>query len=213
VRKTAYSVQLTYDLSDDEKAQAEKALLAFDYASKFLRRASEHLNIMLTPFKDNPDISPEEIVKFRTPLRRFRDKAIENFNQFKIAAFKCVSLMQMFSSDTQSSKLTHSFVSSVENIEKQVNKFSALFEDLKSKDFVQSIITSITDIQKETDELQEIIEERIKEHLQTNILGKTWVDGVSQQLQMNIEKKTPLLIELEQKRQQELTDLNNQGKR
>lgn len=199
MREKIAQIQLTYDVTDAEKAQAEKALVAFDYTSKFLRRASEHLDIMLTPFKDNPNISTEEIIRFRTPLRRFRDKAIENFNQFKAAAFKCVALMQIFSSDTQSSKLIRSFISSVEDIEKRVNKFASLFEDLKSKTFVNDVVTAITDIQKETDQLQEIIEDRIKSHLQTNILGRTWVDGVSKKLNINIEKRKPYLLELQQK--------------
>src|ERR1019366_9363245 len=130
--KHSYSVQLTYDVTDAEKAQAEKALIAFDFSSKLLGVAKDHLNIMHTPFKDNNDISTEEVIKFRAALRRFRDKSIENFNEFKKASFKCIALMQLFSSDTQTSKLIKSFISSVEDMEKQVNKFSESFNDLEN---------------------------------------------------------------------------------
>ena len=78
---------MTYDVSDAEKDQAEKALIAFNHSLKQLKIADDHLNIMATPFKDHPDISPEQVFKFRVPIRKFRDKAIDNFNNFKISSF------------------------------------------------------------------------------------------------------------------------------
>lgn len=206
--KKGYSAQLTYDITDLEKAQAEKALLAFDYTLKLLRLSSDHLNIMLVPFKDHPEIPEKEVVKYRAALRRFRDKVIENFNNFKRYSFQCVSLIQTFSSDTQTSKLIKSFISSVEDIEKLVNKFSGLFDQLDSKDFISEIVKETEQIQKEIEQLEELIDGRIKTHIQTNILGKTWVDSVSNELQINVENKTPIIIELNKKRQEELNHLN-----
>lgn len=200
---------MSYDVTDAEKAQAEKAIIAFNYALKMLRSAADHLNIMYTPFKDHPDISDQEIIKYRAALRRFRDKSIDNFNNFKIAAFKCITLMQIFSSDTQTAKVIKSFISSVEDIEKQVNKFSELFDNLESKTFVAEITKLVEDIKKEIDQLEEIIDDRIKSHIQSNILGKTWIDSISDELQINVEKKTPLLIELNKERQKELNQLTN----
>src|ERR1700677_3735665 len=95
----AYAVQMSYEVSDTEKKQAEHALLCFESSLKTLQQASDHLNIMKTPFKDNPDMEPDEVMKARAAIRRFRDKAIENFNDFKEVAFKCVNSMQMFASD------------------------------------------------------------------------------------------------------------------
>lgn len=202
--KRGYSTQMSYDITNDEKMQAEKALMAFDYALKVLNLADQHLNIMFVPFKDYTDVKPEEILKFRAALRRFRDKAIENFNNFKVAAFKCINLIQPFSSDTQTAKLIKSFISSVEDMENQVNSFSKLFESLESKDFVAKVVQIIDGIKKEIKQLNQIVEERIKNHIQTNILGKTWVDAISKELQINVDKKTPLLIELNKERQKEL---------
>lgn len=74
--KKAYSVQMTYDVSDQEKNQANKAILFFDHAKKLLQMASEHLDIMKTPFKDSPDMPPEEVMKARAAIRRFRDNLL-----------------------------------------------------------------------------------------------------------------------------------------
>ncbi|HWZ22832.1 MAG TPA: DUF4476 domain-containing protein [Cytophagaceae bacterium] len=205
--KKSYSIQMSYDVSDEEKNQAEKALICFNHSLKLLHLASEHLDIMGIPFKDHPDIATDQVLKFRAALRRFRDKSIENFNQFKIAAFQCITLMQMFSSDTQTLKIMKSFVSSIEDIENQVNDFSDLFGNLESNSFVTDVSTSIQNVQKECEQLEEIVEDRIKNHIQSNIIGKTWIDNVSDQLQMKVERKTPILIDLFKQRQDQLNDI------
>jgi len=205
--KKGYSVQMTYDVSNSEKMQAERALLCFNHALKMLDMASNHLDIMKTPFKDNPEMAPEEVQRARAAIRRFRDKSIENFNEFKIAAFKCVNVMQIFSSDTQTLKLMKSFISSIDDLEVKVNDFAAVFNDLDSKEFAKTVVTSIENIQKQCEEVDEIIDERIKSHIQSNILAKSWVDAVSDDLQMRVQKRTPLILDLFNKRQDQLNEI------
>lgn len=212
IRKS-YSVQMSYNITDAEKAQAEKALLAFNMCLKLLTIALDHLNIMGIPFKDHPDIAPEQLIKFRAALRRYRDKCIENFNNFKLTAFKCITYMQPFANDTQTAKLLKSFISSIEDIEKQVNIFSDLFNNLKSKDFITQAVQLIDSIKKEVNQLEEIIDDRIKSHIQSDILGKSWVNNISDELEMKIEKKTPLLIDLNKERQEELRGLEQERRR
>ena len=205
--KRAYAVQMSYEVSDEEKNQSEKALLFFNHTSKVLDMALDHLNIMKTPFKDSPDMQPKDVMNARAALRRFRDKSVENFNDFKKAAFKCVNVMQPFHSDTQILKLMKSFISSIDELEGKVNEFVEMFDTLESKTFAQDAVKSIEDIQQQGDEIKKIIDERIKTHIQTNILATSWVDNVSSDLQMQIEEKTPLIMDLFNKRQDQLNDV------
>ena len=204
--KKSYSVQMSYDVSDTEKHQAEKALLYFKGAEQQLMQASDYLNIMGTPFKDNPEMTPEDVMKARAVIRRFRDQALDNFNKFKRVAFECVNLMQTFQTDTQTLKLMKSFIASVDEIEIKVNHFADLFQDLQDKDFAKNVVSSIDGIQKQCQEIDQIIDERIKNHIQTNILATSWVDSISNDLQMKIEKKTPLIVDLFNKRQDQLNE-------
>lgn len=197
---------MSYQVSDEEKNQAEKALLCFKSTEKLLMLASDYLNTMKTPFKDNPDISEEEVMKARAVIRRFRDKAIENFDIFKRESFQCVNLMQLFSTDTQTLKLIKSFIASIDELEIKVNDFSNLFNDLQSKDFTKNVVSAIENIQQQCDDVDQIIDERIKTHIQTNILATSWVDSISNDLQMKIEDKTPLILDLFNARQQQLND-------
>ena len=204
--KLAYSTQMSYKVTDAEKHTAEQALLHFNATAKLLAEAKDYLNIMKTPFKDNQDMTPQDIWKARAVVRRFRDKAIENFNIFKKSAFKCVDLMQVFSTDTQTLKLVKSFISAIDTLEASVNKFVDLFNDLQAKNFVIDIVSNIEAIQKQCDDVDEIIDERIKSHIQTNILATSWVDAISNDLQMKLKKKTPLIMDLYNQRQQQLNN-------
>ena len=187
--KKAYAIQLSYNVSDNEKNVAEKALLYFSDAEKKLEIASSHL--------DN-----DLILKARNNT----DKAIENFNLFKISSFKCVDIMQYFASDTQSVKLLKSFITQIENLEKEVNLFADLFKKIDSNEFVSLVITNIDSIKNKCEELSELINQRIKDHLQTNILAKSWVNSVSNQLQKTVEKKKPLILDLYNKMQDDLNE-------
>lgn len=200
---------MSYDVSNEEKEQAEKALICFDYVLKALRKATDHLNIMGTPFKDHPDIKTEDMVKYRAALRRFRDKVIENFESFKSMSFKCINAMDIFSSDTQTSKLVKSFVASIEEIEDQINELSKLLDNLESKTLIQDLNKSIDDIHKLCDEVYEIVDDRIINHIKTNIIGKNWIDGVSDRLQIQLEHKTPIHMELMKQRQDAINKVKN----
>lgn len=204
--KKAYAIQLSYNVSDNEKNVAEKALLYFSDAEKKLEMAASHLDILQIPFKENQDITSEHLMKERAVLRRFRDKAIENFNLFKISSFKCVDIMQYFSSDTQSIKLLKSFILQIEELEKEVNLFADLFKKIDSNEFVSLVVKNIDFIKNKCEELSDLINQRIKDHLQTNILAKSWVNSVSNQLQKTVEKKKPLILDLYNKMQDDLNE-------
>lgn len=199
-----YSIQMTYEVPSEEKDRATKIVVYFDRLLKISDFCNEHLDLIYTPFKDNPEMSPEQVFKARAALRRYRDKVADNFNIFKRQAFKCFALMQPFSVDTQIVKLTKSFVLCIDDIEKQVNRFIELFSNLESKEFGQAVVKSIDSIKKELAELNQIIEDRIISHIQNNILARSWVDTVSDELQQKVENKVPLAVELVKERNEKI---------
>lgn len=201
--RRAYASLMTYEISDSEKDHAEKAIRWFNYALKKLEACDTHLDLIYTPLKQKDGITPDALFKIRASLRLYRDKVAENFNDFKTAAFKCYVMMQPFTSDTQTEKVLKSFVASIEDIETQVNRFIELFDNLKSEDFIEAIIPAIDHIKKEISELKQIVEDRMKGHIQSNILAKNWVDAVSNELQEKVEKKSPLVMQLVEERSED----------
>lgn len=195
-----YALQMSYVVPSEDKDRAEKAIRLFDHLLKKLHMADEHLDLIYVPFKENTSITPEQTYKSRAALRRYRDSVADNFNEVKKIAFKCYVLLQPFSSDTQVVKLNKSFVFSMSDIEKQVNRFLDLFSSLDAKDFAQTIVKATENIKKEVAQLEQIIEDRIKSHIENNILARNWTNGVSDELQEKVEKHIPLSIELVNKR-------------
>ena len=207
--KKIYALLMTYDVSDEEKRYAEESLLNFDEAMKLVSFASDHLNTIKTPFKDNTPSSMEEIVDSRVILRRFRDKSAQNFNTFKIKAFSCINGMKEFSSDTATQKLMKTFISAIETLEIDVNKFFELFEDLKAKDFQTNVVKFTEDIQSKCDDILDLIDQRIKGHIQTNILAKNWVDGISTELKQDVEKHVPILSKVYEEEKKQFNEIVN----
>jgi hypothetical protein len=206
MKKNAASVQMSYDVTVAEKHQAKNAIICFNYANKKLKKASDHLNIMKTSFKDNPEVPTEEIIKTRAAIRRYRDESVKNFNDFKQVAFKCVKVMQTFGSDTQIIKIMKSYINSVDELEEAVNDFVDLFDDLNSKEFTKNIVSSIEKIQDKSEEIDKLVEERIISYVQENILASSWVDAVGDELNMKLEHKKPLILELFNRREDQLND-------
>lgn len=197
-------------MSDEEKNQAEQAIYLLNFAKNTIGISSDYLDLMRTPFKDNSEIPPEEIFKNRASLRRFRDKAVDNFNNFKKISFKCVRVLNNFASDTQVTKLLKSFIMSIDSLEDKVNNYVDLFDNLKDKEFVKNIISTIEEVQKQCDDVEKIIDERLINHIKENILATSWVDSIGKELEIKIEKKKPLLLDLVNKREEELNKILNE---
>jgi len=201
------NVNMSYDVTDEEKTKAKKALTYFNFALKKLKSCNKFLDLLKTPFKDQNGANDNEaIMKARASFRKYRDKALENFNMFKKAAFNCVNSMQLFGSDTQTIKLMKSFISSVDNLEIKISDFKELFDNLQDKDFSKNIVDIIEKIQEKSEEISSIISERVIPHIKTNILASTWVDSIGDELKVKIDKKVPLLLELYNARQKELNN-------
>lgn len=198
-----YAIQLSYSVTNEEKERAEKALAYYKFLVKTIKEALAHLDKIYVPFKDGQAITPEESWKARSALWRYRDANIELFNKLKRISFKCFSIMHEFSSDAQVVKLNKSFVLSIGDIEKQVNRFAELFKELKSKEFGASVIKSIENIKKEVAQLQQIVEDRIMTYIEQDLLNRSWVDLVSKELQQKIEEKIPTSIQLVNQRNSE----------
>lgn len=190
---------MNYAISDEEKHIAENALLCFNHSMNALNKASSYLDLMLVPFKDNPEITANELIKNRVQLREFRDETIELFQNFMNLAFKCVYLMQTFSSDTQIIKQMKSFISYIDELEVLVNKYAELFSSLESKDFIKTIIETIENIKEQSNDIDELINQRIKIYIQTNILAETWVDLIGNKMNLQVQKRKPLNVRLIEK--------------
>ncbi len=202
--KKADNFQTSFDIPKEEKELAAQAIKIFDNCLEKLNAANKYLDIMYVPFKNNSDIPTDKVLKYRAHMRQFRDNTIEKFNEFKVAAFKCVVGMNKFSTDTQTNILMKTFVNSISEMEEVVNDLSKLFDTLDDKDIISNILEKIDVIKSKSKEIEDLIKLRIMKHINDNILATNWVDNVSKDLNMSLNKPSPLYIDLYEKLQNKI---------
>ena len=200
IKKRAYLLQMNSELNDEEKSVANRALIRSRKAEKDLRFCLNFIIVFYTPFKDNGGATPEYIFKTRASLRIFRNKNIENFNNFKMSAFYLLECLEYFSTDIQTIKIVNSFNSYIDELEDLVNKFSQLFNDLNSKDFVPEAIKLLDLIKDKIEDVIDMINNRINKHVKENILSINWRDELATKLNKTIKEQVPILLELGKKR-------------
>ncbi len=201
LRKTAYSIQMSFKVPDAEKRLAEKAAESFDDLGSRLKLAINHLDILYIPFKKYQEYDAQELLEHRVILRRYRDQVQENFNDIMGRSAFCLKLMGEFGSDTQTADLMNSFQAHVADIRKQVNRFLGLFSNIGSAEFMTAALAAIDLIKKEASQLKQLINDRILTHIDTNILAKHWTANVADNYQNKVYEKVPMIIQLFQERQ------------
>lgn len=204
--KRAYATQMSFNVPDSERRVAEQASESFEELVGLLRSTMNHLSIIYEPFKKHEKLEPKEVVEYRVALRRYRDRIKENFNEVLKKANNCVKLMAEFSTDTQTVEMMNSFIGNVEDMKKQANNLLSVFSDISSAEFRNGIVAGVEGVKKQTLQLKQLVNDRILNHIDTNILAKNWVNNVTDQYQQKIYNKTPLIVQLFEERQKALSE-------
>jgi len=195
----AYTVQMNLDVPDAEKRTAEKASESFESILSQLKLGIEHLDLIYTPFAKRQKLDSKEIVENRDILRKYRDKTKELFEKIVEDSYQ-----GEFSTDSAVEELMGSFVSSVRELEKQVNILLSIFSNLNNPEFKDQLIKAIDSVKKQSSQLKQLVNDRILEHIDTNILAKNWESLVNDKYQDKIKNKTPLVVQLYEERQEAL---------
>lgn len=207
--KRAYAIQMSFDIPDAEKRVAEKAYESFEDLLSLLRLAGTHLDIIYEPFKKlQGPVDNQTIMEYRVTFRDYRDKIKDNYDEVLKKAYNCAILMGEFSSDNRIVDMMNSFVSAKEDLEKQVNRLLSIFSDLNSSEFATYLTKAIELVKKENSQLKDLINDRVLEHISTNILAKNWINNVTDENQRKVYERLPLIVELFRERQKAMNNAN-----
>src|SRR5690606_15643585 len=113
----------------------------------------------------------------------YRDKSRENFEKVIKTGYSALGLMSEFSTDSTVEELMGSFTSSLKELEKQVNYFLSIFSNLNNPEFKNQLISAIDSVKKQSSQLKQLVNDRILEHIDTNILAKNWESLVNDKFQ------------------------------
>ena len=188
---------MSFKISDTEKKVAFDAMKNFSSTLNSLSIAKDHLDILYGPFKKAQTISSEVLIEYRGKLNRFRSKVEDNFSTTKDYAFEALNKLNYFSTDTHCGELISSFKEAMNDLMKSSQKLIEILDDYKTEDFKDKIIVAIDNIKKESAQLENLIKDRIINHIKKNIIGETWINDSNKV--KNLTEKIPTVIDIYQK--------------
>lgn len=204
INKIASTIEMSFDIPESEQKEAQLAIDAFEEVVTSLDYAKDHLNIIYEPFKKSQDLSPDAVWEFRGAIRRYKDQIKENYNKVMIYAFKALLKFNTFSSDSHVMELINAFKDSVNDVEDQTQILLDVLDDLKNPDFRNNVISAVESVREKSYEVEKIIEERIKDFVDSNILTRDWTSSISNDLKIKVKEKVPYITQLFNERQQAL---------
>lgn len=204
--KRAYSVQMSFDVPEAERRMAEKAYESLEDLVGLLKESNRHLDLIYEPFSKVQALDPKIVVEYRKVLRRYRNQIKENFELVLSKYNHSLKLLKPFATDTKTVEMMRSFMANIDDLKKQVNRLLQIFGDLDDDNFKDYLLKAIDSVKKKDNQLKQLINDRILEHIDTNILAKNWTSGISEQEQEIFYDKVPMVVQLFKERQQALSD-------
>lgn len=194
ITKLAASLDMSFKVPDSEKKLGQESIQSFSAVINSISLIKDHLDILYDPFKKAQEISTEALVEFRGKLNRFRSKVKKNFKILKRHAFNALTKLNYFSKDTHCIELIGAFKESINDLINAGIKFIEILDDFRTSDFKDKVIAAIDNIKKEAAQTEELVRERVIDHIKQNIIGESWV---SEEDSSNVLKeKIPTVIEI-----------------
>ena len=193
----AYIVQMNTDVPDAEKRMAEKASEQFESVIAQVKLALEYLDFLYVPFSKIETFDNEQLVKNRNIIRNYKEAVKFKLENIIRTGYKAISLMTNFSTDSSVEELMGSFVAQLKDFERNADHLLSILSNINSTDFKDALIAAIDSVKTQGVQLKQLVNDRILEHIDTNILAKNWDSLVNDKFKSKEEEpKLPYMIEL-----------------
>lgn len=199
--KLAQLVEMSLEIPVAEKKIARNIIKNFQIIGGKLKSFNKHLDIIFVPFNNNKNVSKESVLEYRASLRRYSEKIKENFSEIRELAAQAINELNFFSTDSHIKELINAFIDSFGDVENSVNFVISSIENWKSDQYRDLVIKSIEIVKKQVAQTNKLIEDRIIEHINTNILANNWMD-LANNKDNNI--KEPYIKQLFKEREEKL---------
>jgi len=207
ILKIAQRIEMSIDIPDSKKNIALSLVKKLESIAGKLNSFDSHLDILYNPFSNHDTVSVESVQEIRGTLSRYKEAIKENLFEIKKFAILVVAALETFSSDISVVELLNSFTDFIGELE---NKSDLLFKDMdnwSSETYRQDILKDIDDIKNQKIQIENLIFDRIIKYINSNILAKSWVSSLNDELEFSINKKEPYIKRLFKERENALQDL------
>lgn len=205
--KLAQLVEMSLDVPSSEKKAARKVVSMMEKLCKKIEQFDEHLDLIYNPLKNNQTASKESVIENRGAIKRYTDKIEENFDELTKFSLMIVKELNVFSTDSHIKELIKSFTNAFGDVEVSIKSLIAALDDWKSKEYRDNVLVSIENVKKQAAQVYKLLNERIIEHINTNIIANTWVDNISDKLNVTVQEREPYIKKLHREREEKLREV------
>ncbi len=203
-KKIAATIEMSFEIPESEKKKAQEAIDLFKKVLSSLDVAKDHITTMYDPFKEAESIPVESLHENRGVIHRYKEQIKDNFNKTSIYALKAYSALDAFSSDTHIDELINTFKKTMGDLIDQVNVLMDVFGNMQSKEFKNQFISACDSVFSASFEVDKLINERIIDFVNTNIVGSDWISSTKQEIDFQIDSKVPYITQLFEERKEVL---------
>jgi len=204
LNKLASSIQMSFEVPEQEKEIASNTKDLFWEVLRLLTIGEDHLEKMYNVFQKHENIPIKSVKKYIGVISRYKEVVKENYEKIMQASAEALNEFDFFSSDTQTLEILNSFESSIKDVEKQIEIFLEAVEDYESDNFRNGVIKGIEGVKKQSAQVENLVKERIIEHIDANILAKDWIADTNSDLKDKMKERDPMVTRLFQERQNAL---------
>lgn len=194
ITKLAATLEMSFKVPDSEKEIAQVAVENFLSVINSFTIIKDHLDLIYNPFKNAESLSSEEVFQYRGKLNRFKNQVKKNFKILKNHAFKALQKINYFSKDTHCIELIGAFKESMNDVISAGIKLIKVLDDYRVSDFKDKIVAAIDNIKKEASQTEELVRDRIIDHIKSNIIGESWINEDNDATELA--EKIPTVIEI-----------------
>ena len=195
LKKLAYEVSMSFNISETDKNVAENISKFLVNVVNQIKIIENHLDLITTSFKNAENIDIDYLYQKRGAFARYARQAKENFYKLQINAANAIKLLKIFEIDTHISELIKSLTDSIQQINKYYNDMLDLLNDVKSDDFKKNLMEKIDTINQKLSNLEVLINERIIQHIDENILSKNWINQLNDNYKNQYKAVNDLLMQ------------------
>jgi hypothetical protein len=202
--KIAEALNLSFEIPDSERKIAISIVKRLSVLLNKIDVLNIYLGNMYDPFKKYDIVSSESIMKYRSAIWTFSKKIEFKFKELESIAALIIRDISMFDSDSEITELKSSFTDDVGDIEKEKENLIKTLTNWDAKDYKDTVVIAMENLKKQMAQLRKLIEERIIEHLNVNIIAENWTNSLDPEISSVISKREPLLIQLFKERNEKL---------
>ena len=207
IKKIAETVEMSIAIPDSEKGTAGALVSILEKLSVKYDGFNTLLDKIYNPFSGDKEVSKESVENNKKPFMDYKKEIDETLREIEQVAMLCVEKLIVFSSDTDINELLTSFKSGIDQIKDNVRILGDALVSWDSDDFKDMVVKSIENLKKDINNSRELINDRIISHINENILGKSWVDEIGKEMNLDIKDKEPMIKELYREREIQLQEM------